>query len=245
MAITDSKGNLRGKIGPTITRIVRGKNIMQVVPKKHKKHENTLKQAKAFGGISKSAKKVRDVIQPFLGQRHDPYMYNRFNSIIANALKKNTTLSDEDKTLNKADMSELSGFDFNMDSPFRDSLLAPIQCQMIDDIHLEITVPSFSTKSDVLYPPTVSTAKLRLMIYEYQELTDEPTPPVVYTLDFDKKEKDTEQQQWIQEIDNLDRLVMVIAELLFYSVDTDNSKILYNNKSFNPAAIVYVKPKKN
>ncbi|SEI83447.1 hypothetical protein SAMN04488018_105144 [Myroides marinus] len=245
MAIIDNKGNIRGKVGPTITRIVREKNIMQTTPRQHKKHENTLKQAKTFGGISKSAKKVRDVIQPFLGQRHDPYMYNRFNSIIANALKKNTTLSDEDKTLNKADMFELSGFDFNIDSLFRDSLLAPIQCEMIDDIHLEITVPSFSTMSDVLYPPTVNSSKLRLMIYEYQELTDKPISHVVYTLDLDKNQEQTKQQQWVQEINNPDRLVMVVTELLFYSVDTDNSKILYNSKSFNPAAIVYVKPKKN
>lgn len=187
---------------------------------------------------------MRDVIQPFLGQRHDPYTYNRFNSTIANTLKKNTTLSDEDKTLNKADMSDISGFDFNIDSPFRDSLLAPIQCQMIDDIHLEITVPSFSTKSDLLYPPTVSTAKLRLMVYEYQEITDEPTPNAIYALDFDKNQEQTKQQQWVQEINNPDRLVIVVTELLFYSVDTDISKILYNNKSFKPAAIVYVKPKK-
>lgn len=244
MAITDSKGNLRGKIGPTITRVVRGKNIMQVVPKKHIKHENTLKQAKAFGTISKSAKKIRDVIQPFLGQRHDAYMYNRFNSAIANTLKKNIDLSDEEKTIHKADLTDITGFDFNIDSPLEDVLFMDIQIEMIDDIHLEITVPSFSPQKDVLYPTTINTATLKLIIYEDKPLAKDLTSYATYTLHFDEKETQTQQQQWVHEIENTDKLVMVVAQLLFYSLDTDNSKILYNTKSYNPAAIVYVKPKK-
>ncbi|MDR2223658.1 MAG: hypothetical protein LBE34_13150 [Flavobacteriaceae bacterium] len=241
MARVDKKGIIQGGVGPVVTRNLRGRSIVQTKPRNHKKHDNTLREAKKFGKISSDAKVVRSIVQSFLEQRHDSYMYTRFTSAMSKALKKNTALKEVDRNINNADLSDLVGFEFNSNCDFSDVFLGEITVEVVDNKEIHISVPSFKTQQTIFFPEKTNVLELNFLVYEQNEHKIGNTIEPGFSYEILKESDVVTEQVFTKELHWPECFYMVVVEACFYTKYDKDKRVLYNSKHFNPSTILYVK----
>lgn len=239
MAIINSKGQLKGNVGPVTNRVVNGKNIMQVKGRKPKQTKNTKKAASDFGYASKMCKVLRTSVVQIISKNHDNKLFIRFTTAATNLLKLNPTIPKGERTFMNTDMKGFVGFDFNINSPFTRYCQLPIQIEKISDNQLAVTIPAFTTKEVFTFIEKTCIAKIGLTLISQPliEYTRMVSKHYSFTTSLDTT---NEAQQWITEIPSNENFNMIIATLTFSNNYTGENEISINNKDFNPSTILYI-----
>lgn len=148
MAIQDSNGFLRGKVGSVIYRKWRELNLVQSVPRKKKKNKlsaNTLAAAYEFGRASTMAKAIRSA-GSYMFRQHDLAMPSRLVGAVLKGLRHSPEAPRMERDLHDADLSSLQGFEFNTDSQLLKILpVKPVLSKDEEGVPF-VQIPSFKLK---------------------------------------------------------------------------------------------------
>ncbi|GAA4806379.1 hypothetical protein GCM10023231_39500 [Olivibacter ginsenosidimutans] len=130
MAINDKKGHVHGKIGPLVYRSSKGQQIVQSLPRKFKQTTSTKLTGHEFGLASTISATMRRVIGMIIDQA-DSKMAYRFTGMIRQCLH-HSEKSIGERDLHDVHLSDLRGFQFNLDAPF-ERVLKKSPVSMVDE----------------------------------------------------------------------------------------------------------------
>lgn len=238
MAKLDPKGNLRGILGPSYTRVVNGVNIIQSKGRTPKQTPNTKKAASAFGYASRNSKIIRLAICDFLGKNYDHNLFRRFTGATLQLLQKNKAYPLNKCTFFNTNMQGLIGFDFNSHSPFSDSCTLPISIKTKDGkaiLHLD----SFTVADYFNFPAYASEARLDFTLLNIGLTTRSSTTSSTFSIDFAENET-VDPQVWETALTTAPNFAVMIAEIHYFRILNKDKKIGLNNPNFHPCCLVYV-----
>ncbi|MDM1503972.1 hypothetical protein HX071_17480 [Myroides marinus] len=239
MVRVDSQGHFRGGLGPLSARLVNGQYVVQTKGKKPKQTEETKKAASDFGYASKNCKIIRLAICEIIYKNHDKDFFRRFTTSARKLLKQNTEYSAGKRTFFNTNMQGLVGFDFNMNSPYREYCTLPIQIQTISNNKVKLNIESFTPHD--YFNLAKSTAEIQvdftLISTHLKEFTSLDTKP--FSLKFSENTI-VPTQEWEAEIALKDSFTVIIAEIWHTHTTLADKKVVINNNEFHPSSIIYV-----
>ncbi|WP_407427549.1 hypothetical protein [Arcticibacter sp.] len=153
MAILDKDGFLRGKKGDSIFRRVNDKPVVSQAPSARKQTDESKSTAFEFGLASNTARAIRFPLgMYYLGL--DGGLVNRLNTAVRFALLFSPFAEAGRRDLHDAELAPLAGLQFNAHAPLNRLLKPRPQVTLRHNFTLNITLPGFSPKKDLLYPKT-------------------------------------------------------------------------------------------
>lgn len=151
MAIQDNDGFLRGKKGGNIYRRLNNETVISQAPKEREQTDKSKSTAFEFGLASNTARAIR---LP-LGMYHlglDGSLGNRLNSATRIALLFSPYAESGRRDIHDAELSYLTGLQFNRHAPLNKLLKPRPQVTVNDNFTLHIALAGFNPKKDLSYP---------------------------------------------------------------------------------------------
>lgn len=125
---------LEGAAGSLVFKKRNGKQIVQARPRQFKQTSATKKSATEFGKSSGLSKNIRWKLAPLYYQGSDGAMVNRLTKEINFILRQCYDPSTNTYTFESESFSRLNGFNFNIKSPFQNSVLIHPQVTIENDV---------------------------------------------------------------------------------------------------------------
>lgn len=151
MAIIDKDGFIHGAVGTVVYRKVGSRKIVQSKPGKVKQTEATRESGLEFGLASSTARIIRKVMWPAY-HTPDKSMPNRLTTRILKCINGSKTKGRGERDIHDGDLSYLTGFQFNKNSPLNEVLkVRPVLSTGTDGKPM-ITLPAFNSEADVVCP---------------------------------------------------------------------------------------------
>ena len=151
MAIIDSRGAFHGSAGNLVFRTWRGKRIAQAKPRPFKQTQATKESGVDFGVASSSAKEIRRAFAS-LCRGKDGGMINRLNRSVLAAIRASPTGVRGQRDLHQADLSVLSGMEFNSHSPLAEVIRFRPQISRNEQGQVVVDLPAFHSERDLKVP---------------------------------------------------------------------------------------------
>lgn len=237
MAIIDKKGFIRGRIGNTVYRKVGDTNIIQSRPARVRQTAATKESALEFGLASSTAKVLRHM---FAGLSHyaDGGMINRLNNTVLNAIRNGNGATRGQRDLHQGDLSLLTGFQFNRNSPLDETLLVMPDVLLEEDGSVKIMMPAINS-GELCWLADANSCSLRFTVMavdfrkQYHQLLGHHEVEM-------QKTKTLERMEWTApERAEKGSIILVALSVVFHTPDgIRHDGIMLNDKSFYPAAIV-------
>jgi len=166
MAIQDKDGFWRGKKGDSIYRRLNNQNVISQATKKRRQTVSSQAAACGFGFASNTARAIRLALGPFyIGL--DGGLVNRLNVAVLQALAHSPAAEPEKRDLHDADLSSLSGLQFNAHAPLNKIMKLRPQITVQDDDTLRVTLPALSGEKDLSYPRSAFHIACCLRVTQY------------------------------------------------------------------------------
>lgn len=250
MAIITAKKTLKGKVGEVYQREFRGKQIVQVNPKRSKQDKKKNVNAPLMKHTSHHSSLLRKYIEVYLGNRHESFMHSRFLGKLLTAVHSNKELSLQEKNIFNVDCGPLEGFEFNTKVLFKDTFLPKIEVEKISESKIKVTVPAFVPKEQVVFPKDCTEAIVRFCVLSLESqfvvYQSKAIDIASYQGYFEFKINDPfiEEKVFVFDIPSFDEKVeVIVSDIQFYYPinDIPVRLALYNSKTCNPSTLVYAK----
>lgn len=239
MARINKKNIISGKIGNLVFRNLDGKQVVQAKPEKVNQTKFTKLSSSEFTQSSRWAKSLRLSLIPFLVGLTDTYMYRRLTGQLYQALQTNTKIAKGQRTPCNSDMSELNGFEFNTHSPFVDYFLPKLDVSLDAQRQLNVTIPEFEPKTEVLFAE--KTYQAELLIYVIATNLDPNTAAIEthFILPIERQTALIPETQWSSFALPAGCFVLVSAKIMYYNMNKFTVKNYVNSVKLNPACVVF------
>ena len=239
MARRDKFGLLRGSAGELTFRVIDGKQVVQQRINSMKQTKLTKKAGKLFGYCSTQGALFRKQLKPWINKWYDKQMPNRFLAHSYKVAHAQGTPDSEPIDFRLANMQNLKGFEFQINSPIATHFTAPIQLLGTPETGLSVHIPSFSARTEMLFPHFCYHADLRIIF-----LTDDNNSTNFWSDDYFTTEislsKDIQDEITYQLPSHFKPgLTIVILQLVYFQVKKGLSKIYLNDENLNPMQIIY------
>ena len=144
MAIIDKRGILHGSVDNIVYRGYLDKQVAQIKPKKFKQTLASKESSLEFGLCSSTARVIRHAFG-YTYSGYDGRMINRMNSAVRNGITASQKARGE-RDMNDADLSFLSGFQFNNNSPMPKVLRARPETYLDAENKMCVKLPAITQK---------------------------------------------------------------------------------------------------
>ncbi|WP_407430741.1 hypothetical protein [Arcticibacter sp.] len=242
MAIIDSKGYIRGVVGPSVFRRAWGKNIIQSKPRKFKQTAASIESSSEFGLISSTAACLRHAFAPVI-RYYDGRAVGRATSAVSASIRGSSGTLRCRRDLHDGDLSHLVGLEFNRNSPLQDVLRLRAEVARDESGRVQVQLPALDMKRDLRLPERLRTKGYRMQLrflligfnfrenyYEYighRELEyrrGKQSAPQTVALD--------------GEVPAGCMLLLSMSVSLYGSNGFDGEDMLLNNLQFSPCALI-------
>lgn len=240
MAKITPKGQLSGIVGPVSYRVKNGVTVVQTKPGKGKmkQTEATASAASDFGSASTAARKIRTAMFPILQGHGDAALYRRFAAKVYEAVKLDTQHSKGKRTLADGDLSVLSGFDCNANSPFaKYCALWPMVAYDAGQ-NIVLSVPAFHPAEMIRAIPTASDSEICLLVTAFDPETLAETHTEMFRLPFALTDQEVPEQQWVLTGVVPNAVVVLTAAVFYFRNNNAAGAVGLNGKHLHPCAIV-------
>lgn len=242
MATIDNKGRIRGTAGSVVYRTYREKNIIQGKPAKFKQTQESIKTSAEFGLSSSTAAIIRRAFEPAYLHR-DGTAVSRSTQLVYRSIRNSVIGSVGERDLHDADLSHLSGMEFNADSKLSEVLQMSHLVQQDQEGRISVRLGELNTQSGIKRPKGLAAGKLkyriRLMLVAFNFREEYYEHLEVKDVDFASYERLEEQVVSFDSIANPSSMLMLSMSLLVYNtIGLDDEAILVNSKSYSPCAII-------
>lgn len=238
MARVDGKF-ITGKIGPTVYKKYRNKQVVQqtpvFTPSSHT--ERSKITAKIFGKASTLAMTLRNNLNPIVTDFTDGEMVNRLNSEVVHILNQCKNIEKDDFDFRVDSFNRLNGFEFNQRSLVRNIFYVRPELEIADN-HLKINIPEMRLPQEFNFPKEIGQCMLSFGLGMF-DLTNGQhyfSPIQSKEIVYQYKAAIIAPQQFEFEIEPGCLCVTVIS--LQFLRNTFAGKMFYNTIDFNPAAIL-------
>ncbi|WP_207422955.1 hypothetical protein [Desertivirga brevis] len=143
MGKIDKKGVIHGGVDNVSYRTYRGQQIVQMKAGKVKQTIATKESGLEFGLCASTARVIREAFHRTYKGGYDGPMINRFNSVVQSAVRACSTKARCQRNLHDADLSYLTGFQFNNNSPL-DKVLKARPEAIMEEGTVAVYLPAFS-----------------------------------------------------------------------------------------------------
>ena len=239
MARLNNKKAFSGLIGNLVFRTLEGQQIVQSRPNSVKQTSNTKASALEFRHCSIWAKQLRLDLWAFLNKDTDSYMFRRLTGNFYKAVMSNTNILKGQRTPLNANMSDLVGFDFNLNSPFKDYFLPEIEVTVNSQKQITVVVPELEPKTQVKYPERTIEAELLVYVYAGTLVANAPITEAFVTIPIDRAAIVLPETSWTSPVLPDNHLVVVSAKLLYYTHNKFTGKNYLNNAQLSPSMILF------
>lgn len=144
MAIIDKRGILHGSVNNIVYRGYLDKQVAQIKPKKFRQTLASKESSLEFGLCSSTARVIRYAFG-YTYSGYDGRMINRMNSAVRNGITASQKARGE-RDMNDADLSFLSGFQFNNNSPMPKVLRARPETYLDAENKICVKLPAITQK---------------------------------------------------------------------------------------------------
>lgn len=239
MARLNNKKAFSGLIGNLVFRTLEGQQIVQSRPNSVKQTSNTKASASEFRHCSIWAKQLRLDLWAFLNKDTDSYMFRRLTGNFYKALMSNTNILKGQRTPLNANMSDLVGFDFNLNSPFKDYFLPNIEVTADSQKQITLIVPELEPKTQVKYPERTMEAELLVYVYAGTLVSNAPITEAFVTIPINRAASVHPETSWTSPVLPDNHLVVVSAKIMYYTYNKFTGKNYLNNKQLCPSMILF------
>lgn len=239
MARLNHKKAFSGLIGNLVFRTLGGQQIVQSKPDSVKQTSNTKASASEFRQCSTWAKQLRLDLWSFLNKDTDSYMFRRLTGNFYKALMSNTLIPKGHRTPLNANMSDLVGFDFNLNSPFKDYFLPQIEVTADSQKQITVIVPELEPKTQVKYPEKALQAELLIYVYAGTLVANAPRTEAFVTIPIDRAAVVQPETSWTSPVLPDNHLVVVSVKLLYYTHNKFTGKNYLNDTQLSPSTILF------
>lgn len=232
-----TKRGLIGRIGKVIIRRYRKIEVAQSAPGKNsvKQTKSTKKAATIFGQASTLGAQIYLLFNKYtILNLQDGTMRARITTVLREVLSQCFDKATETFTFSLNSFERLNGFDFNADSPLKNSLWLLPESTLSDNT-ITVTLPELKINEEFIFPKStnkciiyLSARMLNLKEGLGSELMD------YQTLEVSDTQTILEKQSFSFEVPK-GCLCIVSVSLRFYTFFYETS--MYNTKAFNPSAI--------
>ncbi|PWG78308.1 hypothetical protein [Pararcticibacter amylolyticus] len=237
MAVRDRQGNLRGRAGDKINRVLGGKNIVQAIPDEVNQTEATKKCSGEWGLVSTTGKVIRKAMS-YICDFYDSDITNRLTAVV----KKSITASDKKilhRDLHDGDTDVFAGFQFNIKSPVDRALKVKPEVSVDENYRVSFFLPAFSGKQDVVYPkfPSQLRCSISVHITAFNLRKD-------YFIRLERRNADVritenEPLEWyFSPLIPEGGIVFVCLSLAYFTDDNKSGRRYVNGKDWCPATIL-------
>jgi len=238
MARLDKNKFLSGVIGNLVFRNLDGKQIVQSKPDKIKQSTMTKLSGSEFRSCSQWAKMIRQHLYNFLINQTDSYMYRRFTGSLYSAIQSNTTIFKGERTPLNCNLDELVGFDFNSNSAFKDYFLPTVLVELTNQRQVQVTVPEFEPRSEVVFPERTGHAELLVYVMATSLKYNTAVVDDYFLVPLTNKTTLIPATVWASLILPENHFVLVTAKMMYYNNDKFTVKNYINSKAMNPSTIL-------
>lgn len=238
MATIDKKGNFKGKIGNTVHKKWKDKNVVQSAPGKGnvKQTEATKKAASVFGQVSSFGNLIRDSFKEIIMGYYDTLMIARLTGQLNLNLRKCYNPENKTWTFEEHSLKSLEGFEFNIDSPLKRNLSVN-PTYILANNKLSMSFPQINVANDLIFPKNSSSAEITVMYkeYDFDLLAYRFHPVQVYSFEVGKLQTTVAAADYTFEA--TEGCLCIVSIGVKYHAEYRTSKVLRNNKDLNPAGI--------
>ncbi|RRN77829.1 hypothetical protein EIM50_17620 [Pseudoxanthomonas sp. SGD-10] len=161
MAVLDSRGRIRGKIGNVVYRTVGNTSIIQSRPGKVRQTLSTRESALEFGLVSNCGRILRDLYSTFTSYS-DGRLLNRMNAALLKCLR-DTDMPRGERDLHDGNPEHLQGLQFNINSPLTEALAVRPEC-VLEEGKVRVHIPEFREYGQLQQPRHSKACVLRMMV---------------------------------------------------------------------------------
>lgn len=242
MAVIDSKGYVRGAVGPSVFRRAWGKNIVQAKPRKVKQTAATIESSSEFGLISSTAACIRHAFAPAI-RYYDGRVVGRATSAVSASIRGSADTVRCRRDLHDGDLSNLVGLEFNNNSLLQDVLRLRAEVGRDSSGQVQVHLPALDMRRDLRLPEFLKNKGYRMQVrflligfnfrenyYEYIDHSEleyrRGEQSEAQTITFDSK------------VPSGCMLLLSMSVSLYGSNDFDREDVLLNNLQFSPCALI-------
>lgn len=238
--INDNK-QFSGMVGNLVFRTLEGEQIVQSAPKKFKQSMRTQMSGSEFRQCSKWGRHVRIILHDFLARQTDSYMHRRLTTALYDTILGNTQLPKGERSPANCNMQAMTGFDFNVHSPWSEYVQVDITASLQDDGRVLVTIPGFKPADKIQFPKNIYAAELMVYVFSIHQLLQYNTENAsVFVLPFQKNSPQTEPQSFLSEhAMPAGDWVLAVAKLQFFTHNTFVGKKYENTPQMSPTQIVF------
>ena len=241
MARLDKNKFLSGVIGNLVFRNLDGKQIVQSKPDKIKQSKLTKLSGSEFRSCSQWAKMLRQHLSNFLIDQTDSYMYRRFTGSLYNAIQSNTAIFKGERTPLNSNLDELVGFNFNSNSVFKDYFLPDLHVELTNQGQVEVVIPEFEPKSELVFPEQTGHAELLVYILATSLKPNTAVIDDYFLVPIPNATTIIPETVWTSIAFPESHFVLVTAKIMYYNNDKFTVKNYINSKAMNPSTILLAK----
>ena len=197
--------------------------------------EATKKSANIFGKSSSFASQIRQGLKQIVTTNHDGTMHFRLTQDVASIMNKGRDLENNVFYFGPSDFDVLTGFQFNMKSPYKQSLLVPPYISVTNN-QLTLHQPEINVPKDLKFPLNATSCNINFEVMEFNLLEGTKKRALIGTKTVQNKNGIYAAEEWTAPLQ--EGWFTVIAISLNYVQHTYAGDVILNNKEFCPAMIV-------
>lgn len=235
MAIVKGKFII-GVAGAVIYKTYRGQQVITGKARGTVKiTEATKKSANIFGKSSTFACQIRLGLNTIVTKNHDGTMHFRLTQDVARIVNKALDPENSDFYFGPSDFDALTGFQFNIKSPFKQSLLVPPYITVTDN-QLTLHQPEINVPKDLKFPLNATSCNINFVVMEFNLLEGTKKRTLIGTKKIENNKGIYAAEEWTAPLQ--EGWFTVIAISLNYVQQTFAGDVILNSKDFCPAMIV-------
>lgn len=237
MAIRDKAGNLRGKAGDKINRVLNNKNVVQTIPDYVHQTQETKKCSGEWGLVSTTGKVIRRAMS-YVCEAYDNGITNRLNALIKESLTSGGKAILQ-RDLHDGDLRNFSGFEFNIKSPVSKAFKIQPLVSVDENYTILISLPAFSGQQSIVYPQSQSQVRCSLCFSITALSLRQEYYIRMGRREVDIKLKENAAAEWsFTPIIPAGCIVFVCMSLHYYTEDSLVGRRYLNGKDWSPAEIL-------
>jgi hypothetical protein len=234
-----NKNNLfSGKFGNLIFRDIKGKPFVKPKAEKVNQSKATKISSSEFIQCSQWAKSIRLSLIPFLVGLTDYNMYRRLTGQLYKAILENTHIPKGERTPINADMSGLTGFEFNINSPFSEYFLPKIEVSLNSQRQVVVNISEFEPKSEVVFAEKTYQAELLIHILASSLEPNTAAIETYFIVPIERQTNLIAAIDWTSLAFPTDYFVLVSAKLMYFTSNKFTEKNYVNSKELSPACVL-------
>lgn len=172
MATQDGIIKISGKLGDLVFYQRREKHVSRMNAKPYKLTAATIKSGKDFGQASKNAAYIRKAFAPLVKRYADNDVVNTLNAKMNALFKTIPDVFKGEKKLLHADISQLTGFEFNRYTSLQRILPTLPSCKLGIDGDLAISLNKYVISQNDKNYKSFKCLTLQLMVFNFDLVTD-------------------------------------------------------------------------